>query len=652
LIFKRFLAALVASTLLFASPAIANPGKGNSANTPAAANSAKPVVAPAPNTEVAQAKAEQAAAKASESVAKAEEKVEKAAEAKNEAAVAAQEKKAAEQEVSKLEEAAKSNTPAAAAAKEKLEEAKQKAAAAASTATVKEKTAAELALEAAKARANAAADSALAKVLTKIKGAEEACIEFVETKDKAAQEECVPSRYVVRFNAGVDPDLQVKGMKAIKIPVQATLKGVFPGAVADLNAGQLKALVASGKVRSVEQDFEVKLDPTTSDTQFNATWGLDRIDQVDLPLSGTFTNPTNGTGVRAYVVDTGVLTSHAEFAGRTAAGYTAISDGRGTTDCNGHGTHVAGTIAGTSYGVAKGATVIPVRVLDCAGSGYLSGVVAGLDWIGSNHPALQPAVVNMSLGGGASSTLDAAVESLVSKGITVAVAAGNSAADACNASPARTPNALTVAASNSTDGFASFSNFGKCVDLIAPGVGITSAWINSNTSTATLNGTSMATPHVAGLVAALMTNGYLAPYEVATVLGSSAAANKISAAPAGTPNLLAQLVVRTVSEPAPEVPTESATVPVAPVLTGFSTAKTAVRINWSISPDGGSPLLSHSVRVWERGQLVRKIDVAANATSHRVTGLKRGVSYTFTVVANNAIGISADSEATPAYTPR
>lgn len=652
---RKLIATALLASLAISTPAIANNGKGPQ-NTPAAektsqGNSNKPEIAPTPNTAVAEKAQEQAVAKAEEKKTVAEEKIAEAVAVKEEAKEAVAAQKAAEQEVKKLEEQVKSST-ATPAIKSQLDQAKERAAAAAAEAKEKSKEAAASSKEAASAKTAATAAANAVKALNKVKGAAPGCIELIET-GKSASESCEVSRYVIRFNAGVDPDLQVRGMKAIKIPVQATLKGVFSGAVADLNAGQLKALVASGKIRSVEQDYEIKLDPTaTGDTQLNATWGLDRIDQTALPLSGSYTNPNTGSGVKAYIVDTGVLTSHAEFSGRIASGFTAVSDANGVNDCNGHGTHVAGTVAGATYGVAKAATVVPVRVLDCAGSGYLSSVIAGLDWIGSNHPLGAPAVVNMSLGGGASSTLDSAVEALVAKGITVVVAAGNSAADACTSSPARTPGALTIAASNSTDGFASFSNFGSCVDLIAPGVSITSAWIGSATATAQISGTSMASPHVAGLVASAMTGGYLAPNQVEFVIESGAASSAISAAPAGTANLLAQVVALAPAEPKPEVPTESATVPVAPVLTDAAFSKNTARINWTISPDGGSPLLSHSVRVWERGQLVRKVDVAANVSTARLTGLKWGVSYTFTVVATNAIGTSADSAVTTAYTPK
>ncbi len=270
------------------------------------------------------------------------------------------------------------------------------------------------------------------------------------------------------------------------------------------------------------------------------SWGLDRIDQRTLPLSGTFVYSAtgNGAGVRAYIVDTGVLSTHSEFSGRLVAGFTAINDGRGTEDCNGHGTHVAGTVAGTIYGAAKEATIVPVRVLDCQGSGMVSGVIAGLDWIVKDHVS-GPAVVNMSLGGGASAALDAAVLAVVDDGVTVVVAAGNSTADACTSSPSRVAQAVTVGATTSADARASYSNFGSCLDLFAPGSLITSAWNTATTATKTISGTSMAAPHAAGVAAALLSlTPTLSPAEVASALILSATTDVVTDARTGSPNLL------------------------------------------------------------------------------------------------------------------
>lgn len=252
-------------------------------------------------------------------------------------------------------------------------------------------------------------------------------------------------------------------------------------------AAFIEAMKKNPHVLSVESDTIVNIDATT---QSNPDWGLDRIDQKALPLNSAYSYLQTGSGTTAYIVDTGILSSHQEFSGRVLSGYTAISDGNGTTDCNGHGTHVAGTVGGTTYGVAKNVNLVPIRILGCDGSGASSNVIAGLDWILKNGK--KPAVVNMSLGGATSSSLDSAVENLYNNGYVMVVAAGNSNTDACTSSPARVSKAITVAATDNTDTRASYSNYGSCVDIFAPGSQINSSWIGSNTATKILNGTSMA----------------------------------------------------------------------------------------------------------------------------------------------------------------
>ncbi len=275
--------------------------------------------------------------------------------------------------------------------------------------------------------------------------------------------------------------------------VKHVYKHALNGFAIEMSEAEAEKLSLDFRVAYIEEDGVME----AIATQTNPPWGLDRIDQRNRPLSGTYTYNWTGSGVRVYVIDTGIRTTHTQFGGRASNVFDAF--GGSGADCNGHGTHVAGTVGGSTYGVAKSSLLRGVRVLDCNGSGSNSGVIAGVDWVRLNHIA--PAVANMSLGGGVSSALDTAVNNLHNAGVAIAVAAGNSNTNACNSSPARAVNAITTGSTTSTDARSSFSNFGTCLDLFAPGSGILSAWATSNTATATLNGTSMASPHVAGVAA-------------------------------------------------------------------------------------------------------------------------------------------------------
>lgn len=304
---------------------------------------------------------------------------------------------------------------------------------------------------------------------------------------------------------------------------------VLQGFAGEMTAEAAAALAADPGVAYVEPDQEVHI--TT--TQSGATWGIDRIDQRSLPLSGTYSYNSQGTGVRAYIIDTGIETSHPQFGSRASAVYDAF--GGNGQDCNGHGTHVAGTVGAATYGVAKNVYLRAVRVLDCNGSGSNSGVIAGMDWVRTN--AIKPAVANMSLGGSYSSTMNTAATNLANSGVLLAVAAGNSSADACNYSPSSASGTITVAASTSSDARASYSNYGGCVDIYAPGSSITSTWINSGTNT--ISGTSMATPHVTGVAALYKaTYGDAASSTVISWLTSNATSGVIGGNISGTPNRL------------------------------------------------------------------------------------------------------------------
>ncbi|MFF5481152.1 S8 family peptidase [Streptomyces sp. NPDC012935] len=321
--------------------------------------------------------------------------------------------------------------------------------------------------------------------------------------------------------------------------VNKTFTKALNGYSATLSATEARQLAADPAVASVEQNQRVQLADTT---QTSAPWGLDRTDQTSLPLSGTYTYPDSaGSGVTAYVIDTGVRITHQQISGRASYGYDAVDGDTTASDGNGHGTHVATTIAGSTYGVAKKAKIVAVRVLDNAGSGTTAGVIAGIDWVTNNHSG--PSVANLSLGGGASASLDTAVRNSIASGVTYAVAAGNSNANASSYSPARVTEAITVGATTSSDARASYSNYGSVLDIFAPGSSITAGWYTSDTATNTISGTSMATPHVAGAAAVYLANHTSAtPATVASALTGGATANVVTGPGTGSPNRLLKLV--------------------------------------------------------------------------------------------------------------
>ncbi|MFD5365964.1 S8 family serine peptidase [Streptomyces sp. NPDC127103] len=357
---------------------------------------------------------------------------------------------------------------------------------------------------------------------------------YIVTLDESAPAETAKGRAVAaRFGA----------------KIERTYTSAINGYAVELSEAQARKLAADPAVASVVQNRVFTVDGTQPSPP---SWGLDRIDQRALPLNQSYTYPdTAGQGVTAYIIDTGVRITHSDFGGRASNGYDAIDNDNTAQDGHGHGTHVAGTVAGTSYGVAKKAKIVGVRVLDNSGSGTTAQVVAGIDWVTRN--AVKPAVANMSLGGGVDSALDTAVRNSIASGVTYAVAAGNDSSNASNYSPARVAEAITVGSTTNTDARSSFSNYGTVLDIFAPGSSITSSWNSSDSATNTISGTSMATPHVAGAAAVYLAgNPTATPAQVSTALTTAATPNVVTNPGSGSPNRLLYVGGGTTTPPGPK----------------------------------------------------------------------------------------------------
>jgi len=411
--------------------------------------------------------------------------------------------------------------------------------------------------------------------------------------------------------------------------VEKTFASSVRGFSGALTEKQAKRVAADPAVAYVEQNQIVS---ATTDQPNPPSWGQDRVDQQSLPLDQKYSYSTTASNVTAYVVDTGILTTHPDFGGRATHGRDTVDNDNDATDCNGHGTHVAGTIGGTAHGLAKGVKLVAVRVLNCSGSGTPAGVIAGIDWVTAN--AVKPAVANMSLGGGASATLDQAVQRSIASGVTYGVAAGNDyGANACNTSPARTPEAITVGSTTNTDAKSDFSNIGTCLDIFAPGSGITSTWLNNGTNT--ISGTSMATPHVVGAAALYASaNPSATPAQVRDALVSAGTKDKVTSPGTGSPNVL--LYTGTGGGPGPE-PTPCGTQTNSGVVAipdaGAAVTSTITVANCARNASGTTKVAVNITHTYV-GDLVIDL-VAPDGTSYRLKGSSNdssdNINTTYTV---------------------
>ena len=449
----------------------------------------------------------------------------------------------------------------------------------------------------------------------------------------------VADQYIVTLKNEVAPRAFATAEAATGSQILSVYTSAINGFAAMLDASALERLAKDPNVESIEQDRIVVL----QGDQVDPPWGLDRVDQRSGTRNSRYSYTNTGTGVTAYVIDTGVMASHIDFGGRVGAGYTVYDDGRGTTDCNGHGTHVAGTIGGSTYGIAKAVSLIPVRVLSCSGSGSISGVIAGINWAISDHASGTPAVANMSLGGLYSASLNSAVANATEDGIVFAVAAGNNNRLACSYSPASEPTAITVGAIGGSDDRASFTNYGSCVDLFAPGVSIMSATIASSSASRMLSGTSMASPHVAGAAALLLQSDPTAtPAQIAALIVNSATPDAITGLAAGSPNLVLYTGAAFVSPNpvAPSVPT---------LLTAVG-GVTQASLAWNApTQSGGADVTDYVVEYSSNSGSTWTVfaDGVSTSTAATVTGLVNGTTYQFRVKAVSSGGTSeASSTAT------
>jgi subtilisin family serine protease len=442
----------------------------------------------------------------------------------------------------------------------------------------------------------------------------------------AAKNTPIPGDYIVTFRDDVGDVAaaaqSISGLHkgALKHLYKSALKGF---AIQNITEAAAAAIATDPRVVRVEADQVM----TAIASQSPATWGLDRVDQRALPGDNTYTYNNDGSNVTVYIIDTGINFTHTDFGGRASKGIDEVTSGGSAADCNGHGTHVSGTVGGATYGIAKNVKLVAVRVLNCQGSGTTSGVIAGIDWVTANR--VRPAAANMSLGGGFSATLNQAVARSTAAGVTYAVAAGNSAANACNSSPSGEPSAITVGATDAGDRFAYFSNFGSCVDINAPGVSITSDWYNTNTATNTISGTSMASPHVAGAAALyLSANPSATPAQVSAALTSNATSGAISGVPAGTVNLLLYTAFIGGGSPPPPPPP--------PVLTAsFTKSCSGLTCAFNNTSSNTSPSTTYA---WSFGDGSTS---AATSPSHTFANRR---SYTVTLTATDGAATSTSSQ--------